>query len=886
MSRWAVRHPIVALIAWFAVLVAIGAGSVVFHGSYNDSFALPGASSTKAQDLLEKLESAPATTSSVKVVWESPSASVTSKQTKDEIDPVLKKLAELPFTECVAGPYGRNFGSNCPKAAPTNYRKAARTAATEALSKATGMSPAELTQAAEVLDQLEPLEKADPQRLAALAKALPGLAAVAAAPPELITGLASLTAAELTSIPGVTKADADAMVAAFGSVKEIADIPEATRKALAEADPAALAKLARALPEDVTKARELLNEIDGGIDTVVKAAGATQKVTSPVSSDDRVAYATVTFTHPTLTTGEANRVVSIVEDARSDTLRIGLSGSAVAAAGAGPDNSEAIGLLAAVLILALAFGSLIAAGLPIVVALTGLVAGQLLVIVVAAFTDVASFAPTLAAMIGLGVGIDYGLFILNRFTQGVRSGVEPKEAAITAVGTAGKAVAFAGSTVIVALLGMFVLGIEFFNGLALAAAVTVLMVMLSALWMLPALLSLLGHRSLGLRLPWARHPRAFDPLTSRWHGYGQLLQRAPLVPLLASIIAVGVLAWPAHAMILGFPDDGSDAKGSTSRVGFDLLADGFGPGVNGPFFVAVETSTPQDFTALAKVIKDLEKTPGVAQTIPSSGMLPILKHEESIFGGPKKTITSVIVQPATSPTSEKTVSLLTTIRDTTAPKIENATKAQIYVGGTQAVSEDFTSVLQKALPVFLLLVVGLGFLALMLLFHSIVIPLTAAITSLMSFAGALGVTVAVFQLGIADSLLGVTGTGPILPFLPVMVFAILFGLSMDYQVFLVSRMREAWEQTHDNAAAVRLGLAGSGRVVVVAATIMTCVFLSFVPTPIDTIKLFGVALASAVLIDAFIVRLVLVPSLMSLLGRANWWMPRWLDRILPSIRLE
>lgn len=886
MSRWAVRHPIWALVAWALVLIGIGAGAAAFPGTYNDSFALPGASSTKAQDLLGELSRGPATTSSIQVVWEHPGSSVTSKQTQRQIDPLLKSLAELPFTRCVAGPYGRNDGRDCPTALPTDYREAARAGITAALVKATGLSAKQLEQAARILAELAPLEKGDPAQFAAIARALPGLAAWAAAPPEVVAGLASLSVADLMKIPGITKADAEAIAAAFGSVEELSKLPESARTALAGADPRELAQFARAIPADVTKARAALAEAETAIRTIVKAAGAAQKVTSPVSRDDRVAYATVTFDVPTLSIRQADRVVEAIEGARSDTLRVGATGSAIAAAGGGPDNSEAIGLLAAVVILAIAFGSLVAAGLPIVVALTGLVAGQLLVLVVARFADVASFAPTLAAMIGLGVGIDYGLFILNRFSQGIRSGQEPRDAAITAVGTAGKAVAFAGSTVIVALLGMFVLRIEFFNGLALAAATTVLMVMLSALWMLPALLSLLGRRSLSIRLPWARHPQPFDPMASRWNSYGRLLQRRPLVPALLALLVIGVLAWPARSMELGFPDAGSDAPGSVSRVGFDLMAKGFGPGVNGPFFVAVETHKARDFAALESTVKALEKTPGVAQTIPNSGMLPLLAHDTSLFGGIGNRITSVIVQPETAPSAQQTTDLLTTIRDTTAPRVEAETKTRLYVGGTQAVAEDFTSVLQAALPLFLLLVVGLGFLALMLLFHSIVIPLTAAITSLLSFAGALGVTVAVFQLGIADSLLGVTGTGPILPFLPIMVFAILFGLSMDYQVFLVSRMREAWDQTGDNRTSVRLGLAGSGRVVVVAATIMTSVFLSFVPTPVDTIKLFGVALAAAVIIDAFIVRLVLVPSLMSMLGRSNWWMPRWLSRILPTIRLE
>ncbi len=886
MSRWAVRHPVWALLAWLLVLVGIGAGAAAFPGTYNDSFALPGASSTTAQNLLQSLEKGPATTSSVTVVWQERNEEVTSKRTRAAIDPMLERLSKLPFTKCVEGPYGRNYGRDCSKALPMDLRAAARTAIAQALSRATGLDSAQLTEAANLIDRLEPLEKADPQRLAALAKALPGLAKVAAAPPELLSGLASLTPKELGRIPGVTSSDATAITAAFTAVDDLARIPDDTRSALASANPEHLAALAGALPADVTKARQALAQVEDGIDAVVKAAGATQRAISPISPDRKVAYATVTFSHPTLSVAESDRVVAIVEEARSADLRIGASGAAIDAAGGGPDNSEAIGLLVAIIILAIAFGSLIAAGLPIVVALTGLVAGQMLVLVVARFADVASFAPTLAAMIGLGVGIDYGLFILNRFTQGLRSGSTPRDAALTAVGTAGKAVAFAGSTVIVALLGMFVLRIEFFNGLALAAALTVLMVMLSALWMLPALLSLLGARSLGLRLPWARHPRAFDPTRSRWNAYGRVLQKAPVVWALLALIVIAVLAWPARSMTLGFPDDGSNAPGSVSREGFDLMAAGFGEGVNGPFFIALETDKPRDMAALAAAVKDLERTPGVAETIPSSGMLPLVKHDKAIFGGKDDRVTSIIVHPKTSPTDERTTDLLTTIRDTTAPRVEKATKARIYVGGTQAVSEDFTTVLQAALPVFLLLVIGLGFLALMLLFHSLVIPLTAAITSLLSFAGALGVTVAIFQLGIADSLLGVTGTGPILPFLPIMVFAILFGLSMDYQVFLVSRMREAWQASPDNREAVRLGLAGSGRVVVVAATIMTSVFLSFVPTPNDTIKLFGVALASAVLIDAFIVRLVLVPSLMSLLGRSNWWMPRWLSRVLPTIRLE
>jgi RND superfamily putative drug exporter len=949
MSRWAVRHPVQALIAWAVLLIVIGLSASRFAGTFNDSFALPGASSTTAQDLLTKLAGPPTDTSSIKVVWSSPDRSVTADATKRAIDPTLKELAGLPFTSCVVGPYGRNLGSDCPPATPVDLRAAVKAAARAELAKATGIPEDRLGGAVDALDSLAPLEKADPKALAAIGRALPEVARLASAPRPVLDALAAITpadlsfvvgltpgdvtvaldaiggldvlvnlpAADLTAIAkewpaiaplteaskptldalakltpsdlsflvGITRAQVDAVTTAFGDLDRFAQLPPAALKALADADPRELAELAATLPADVTAATRTVTDVQDEVRRIAKAAAATQKVTTAVSSDDRVAYATVTFDRSTLTARQADRVLDILEGAGTADLTVGGAGSILDSAGTGPDTSQGIGLIVAIVILLIAFGSLVAAGLPIVVAMTGLVAGQLLIVVVARFTDVASFAPTLAAMIGLGVGIDYALFIMNRFTQGVRSGATPKDAALTAVGTAGKAVAFAGSTVIIALLGMFVLGIGFFNGLALAAATAVLMVMLSALWMLPALLSLLGTRALALRMPWARHPRPFDPAASRWNAYGRLLQRAPVVPVIIALAAIGVLALPATKMTLGFPDDSSAAQGSPQRVGFDLLAKGFGDGVNGPFFVAVEVPKKDDYEALEKAIVALERTPGVAQTIPSSGMMPILRLDKAVFGDGGR-VTSIIVQPSSSPSAAETSALLDRIRTTTAAQLLDEAATRIYVGGTQAVSEDFTAKLQAALPLFLLLVVGLGFLALTLLFHSLLIPLTAAVTSLLSFAAALGVTVSVFQLGVADSLLGVTGTGPILPFLPIMVFAILFGLSMDYQVFLVSRMREEWERSSDNASAVRLGLAGSGRVVVVAATIMTSVFLSFVPTPVDTIKLFGVALASAVIIDAFIVRLVLVPSLMSLFGRANWWMPRWLGRVLPTIRLE
>ena len=611
-----------------------------------------------------------------------------------------------------------------------------------------------------------------------------------------------------------------------------------------------------------------------------KAIAAATEATSPISPDEQVAYATITFTSSTDIPVETAR--TILDDVEAmngqDGITVGASGQVLAFAGTEPPSSEAIGILFAIVILLLAFGSLVAAGLPIVTAVFGLGAGLSLVTFTANFFTVATFAPTLAAMIGLGVGIDYALFIVNRFRQAVQAGHDPKDAAYESVKTAGRAVQFAGTTVIIALLGLFVLGIGFFNGLAVAAALTVGMVMLSAVWFLPALLSLLGDKALGLRMPWARKHKQWHPEGGRWAHYGRMLQRRPWLYAIASVVLVLVMAVPFASARLGFPDDSGQPTGSPARVAYDLMADGFGPGSNGPFFIAVQLPSALDEDSLRSLIRDLNETPGVARTIPNEAMVPVSVKQH-------QTITAVQVIPETGPQDPVTDQLLQRLRTETIPRAEEGTTMRAYVGGATAVSQDFTKVISDALPVFLAVVIGLGFLALMLLFRSLLVPLIGALTSLLSLGAALGVVTAVFQWGWGASLLGVTATGPIMPFLPIMVFAILFGLSMDYQVFLVSRMHEEWHHTGDNALSVRRGLAGSGRVVAIAAAIMASVFLAFIPTPEDTIKLFGVGLATAVLVDAFIVRLVLVPSLISWIGPRTWWLPKWLG-FLPEVHVE
>ena len=616
---------------------------------------------------------------------------------------------------------------------------------------------------------------------------------------------------------------------------------------------------------------------------VQAAIEAAQQATSPVSPDGAVAYATAVFAGGAeeVTPEAAVAFLDVVEEADTEAgLTVGASGAVLGFAETEPPAlGEAVGVTVALIILLIAFGSAIAAGLPIVTALVGLAGGLSLVVITASFLDVATFGPTLAAMIGLGVGIDYALFITNRYRQSVMAGHSPRSAALEAVRTSGRAVAFAGTAVIIALLGLLVLGISFFYGLALAAAATVLMMMISALWFLPALLSLLGERALGWRMPWARRRKEWHPEGGGFARYGRLLQRRPLLPLLGALAVVLLVASPVLGMRLGFSDDGGRPEGSSLRTGYDLLAEGFGPGVNGPFFVAVELPEAGDVEALGAAVTAFERTEGVAGTLPTAAMLPLVLD-------PTDTVAAVQVIPDTAPQDEETTQLLDRLRAETVPALEDATGVRAYVGGFQAVTSDFTEVLSDAMPIFLAVVVGLGFVALVLLFRSLVVPLTGAVTSLLSLAAALGITTAVFQWGWFASLIGVESTGPIFPFLPVMVFAILFGLSMDYQVFLVSRMQEEWVRTHDNRTAVRRGLAGSGRVVLIAALIMASVFLAFVPSPTAEIKIFGVALGSAVLIDAFVVRLVLVPSLMTLLGRANWWLPSWLARALPEVRVE
>ena len=640
------------------------------------------------------------------------------------------------------------------------------------------------------------------------------------------------------------------------------------------------------------------------------------------SPDETVAYATVTFTGEEFGDVDTDNLLTIVDAVKAqngtDGLQVGANGMFSFVSGEEP-SSESIGVMVALIILLFAFASLLGAFLPIVSAIlsVALTTGFLLPLI-ARFFDVATFAPILASMIGLGVGIDYSLFVINRYREALIHGREPRAAALESVRTSGRAVQFAAATVIIALLGLFVIGLNFFYGIALASAVTVFMVMIGALLLLPAVLSLLGTWAFAGRMVWVTDGEAIPrqrttgflhvlarilrvvgwilvlPVTiigwlyrrivhrgrapelhrpSAFARYGNWLQQRPWLTAAASVIVMLVIAIPMLSLRMGFSDDGGAPPGSPPRIAYDLTAEGFGPGVNGPFFIAVELPTAGDQAAVDTLVDALSDDPGVALAAGS----PVAADA---------TVAPIQVFPTTAPQDEATTDLLFHLRETIIPQATAESGAQAYVGGFQAVTVDFTDVLADALPWFLLVVIGFGFLALVFLFRSILVPATGVLSSLLSLAAALGITVAVFQWGWFADLLNVESTGPIFPFLPIMVFAILFGLSCDYQVFLVSRMHEEWINTADNRKAVRRGLAGSGRVVAMAAAIMTSVFGAFVLSKDPTIKLFGVALSTAVLLDAFVVRLVLVPSLMTIFGPANWWLPGWLDRLLPHVSIE
>jgi RND superfamily putative drug exporter len=597
-----------------------------------------------------------------------------------------------------------------------------------------------------------------------------------------------------------------------------------------------------------------------------------------ISKDGEIAYATVQYDVSTdkLEKSDIKKLISIGEAANGENLKVAVGGSPVEEVRGeeeGGDSSFAIGLLAAVVILLLTFGSAVAMGLPLITALFALGVGISVITIGTHVFDTANFAPQLAAMIGLGVGIDYALFILTRFRNGLDEGLESRDAAIAAVDTAGRAVLFAGITVIISLMGMLLLGISFLYGVAMAAAIAVLFTMIAALTLLPALLTIAGKRVDRLRIPGLGKREPSTAEGTRWFRWSREIQKRPVLSAILSGGLLLLLCVPTLSLRLGSNDAGTDPAGSSTREAYDLLAEGFGAGYNGPFVMAAALPEKGNDESLVVLHKALEGEEGVAKLT-------------SITLNPAENTGVFQVYPTTSPQSKETTALLDHIRGDVIPPIEQKTGAQLHVGGITAIFEDFGDAISEKLPLFIGVVVLLSALLLMIVFRSILVPLKAMVMNLLSIGAAFGLIVAVFQWGWGASIIGVDGTGPIISFFPVFLFSIVFGLSMDYEVFLMSRIHEEWENSHDATESVTRGLALTGRVITAAAAIMVTVFASFMLGEDRIIKLFGLGLASAVLIDAVIIRSVLVPAIMQLFGKSAWWIPDWLDRILPRLHVE
>jgi RND superfamily putative drug exporter len=602
-----------------------------------------------------------------------------------------------------------------------------------------------------------------------------------------------------------------------------------------------------------------------------------------ISPDGRTAYATVTFTKSSdnLVRGDITRVISVATATREPGLAVELGGQAISHSEQAPLSfMSAISIAVAAVILFVAFGSLFAMALPIAAAVAGVGSGLMLMAPLSHWTSVTGIAPILGALIGLGVGVDYALFIVTRYRRGLLSGLSPEMATVRALTTSGRAVLFAGGTVCISLLGLLTLGQAFLDGLAYAAVITVACTVLAAVTLLPALFGVLGLRVLsrrqrrGLLAGGPKHEGSASGLWARW---ARVVPRFPVALTAAGLLVITVVSLPVLSLRLGFADDSNDPTSSTSYRAYEMLADGFGPGFNGPLVLVSQVGSAADRAALDRLDRALTTVPGVAavQTGPA---------QPTPSGGPAVEVTQIL--PTTAPQAQATSNLIKRLRSTVIPRYTQGTTLRVYVGGLTATFDDFAASTSAKLPWFLVAIAGFSFVLLVLAFRSLLIPAITAVLNLLSAAASFGVLTAFFQWGWGMKAFGLGGPVPVEGYLPGIVLAILFGLSMDYQVFLVSRMAEEWSHTRDNATAVRVGQTDTARVITAAAAIMIAVFVTFALIGEVNIAQFGIGLASAVALDAFVLRTVLVPAVMHLCGRANWWLPRWLDRRLPHLAIE
>ncbi|MEU9073904.1 MMPL family transporter [Kitasatospora sp. NPDC048538] len=593
-----------------------------------------------------------------------------------------------------------------------------------------------------------------------------------------------------------------------------------------------------------------------------------------VSKDGTTAYATVSYSVKagTLSTGATDALQQAAQHGRDAGLKVEVGGNALTAKPEAGGSSEAIGMALSAVVLVITFGSLVAAGLPLLTAVVGVGLGMALITAFGSMLGLSSTTGTLAMMLGLAVGIDYAVFIVSRYRAELAEGRTPQEAAGRAVGTAGSAVVFAGLTVVIALAGLSVVGIPILAKMGMAAAGTVVVAVLVALTLVPALLGFIGRRVLPRKVRKARGAveSKRENGGSRW---ARFVLRRPLAVLLGGVIGLGVLAAPALDLRLGLPGDESKPVSTTQRRAYDLLSEGFGPGFNGPLTVLVDAKGTADPKAAAgEVAKTVAALPGVVSVAP-----PMFNQ-----AGDTALLNAV---PATGPSEARTKDLVHAIRGH-ADGLRSATGATVLVSGTTAMNIDVSQKLTDALVPYLAVVVGLAVILLLVVFRSVLVPLKAALGFLLSVAAALGAVVAVFQWGWLADLIGVEQTGPVMSMMPIFMIGVVFGLAMDYEVFLVTRIREGFVHGERPAAAIVTGFRHNARVVTAAAFIMIAVFAGFIGMSEPMIKMMGLGLAAAVAFDAFVVRMTIVPAVLALLGRHAWWLPRWLDRLIPDVDVE
>jgi RND superfamily putative drug exporter len=608
-------------------------------------------------------------------------------------------------------------------------------------------------------------------------------------------------------------------------------------------------------------------------------AGAAQ-----VSRDGTVAFAVVTWDKQDaqVTSADAQNLIKAAESADGPTVHISLSGQAITnSERPSPGFTVGVGVLAALAILLVVFGgAVLAALLPLLGAGLALVLGNSLIGLLSHAMSISSVSTELAVLIGLGVGVDYGLFIVSRYRSAVKEGRPYADAAALAVATSGRTVLLAGLTVCIALLGQFLLGVSFLYGVSVAAAIAVALTMVTALTLLPALLGFLGPRVLSRRERKAQAAGRPARPAGRgfWAGWSRLVEGHKVIVALGSLAAVVAIALPIFGLRLGTSDASTDPAGWTTHQAYTALADGFGPGFNGPLELAAQAGTHQDVTAFDHLLAVAAHTPGVASVTPA-------------VTSPNGKVLLATLYPTTSPQAQQTVGLVNNLRDHLIPEAASGTSLVVHVGGVTATNIDFAHVLTDKLPIFIAIVVLLAFLLLAAVFRSLLIPLVASAMNLLSVGAALGAMNAVFNWGWGKSLLHLSGTGPVDAFLPVLIFSVLFGLSMDYEVYLVSRIQEEWHRGTDaapgrrNHLAVTIGQAKSGPVIAAAAGIMILVFGSFMFGARELAE-FGFGLGFSVLVDALLIRSLLVPALMHIIGPANWALPGWLNRVLPRLAVE